>query len=91
MTSTPNEKLTTLEYLLPKATKAVCGKLTWTRRSTRSLWRQERPKGFVAPIDTKTLMLRIREETEKHWQSGIWLHFDTLDGQAVLLTEGSVA
>lgn len=85
------EKPTTLEYLLPKATKAVCGKRTWTRRSTRSLWYQERPSSSGGmPVDTQALIARIRAECEVHWKAGVWLHFDTMDRQAVLLTEGSV-
>jgi hypothetical protein len=83
------EKPTTLEFLIPKATKAVCGKRTWVRNSTRSLWHPEKPKGSV-PIDTKTLIVRIRQECNNNWKAGVWLHFDTLDKQAVLLTEGSV-
>lgn len=82
------EKPTTLEYLLPRAIKAVCGKRTWTRRSPRALWHPEQGGGI--PIDTKTLIVRIREECGTHWQAGVWLHFDTLDKQAVMLTEGSV-
>lgn len=83
------EKPTTLEYLLPKATKVACGKRTWSRRNTRSIWHPEQGGGSV-PVNNKTLILQIRDMCENHWQADIWLHFDTLDKQAVLLTEGSV-
>ncbi len=84
------EKPTTLEYLLPRATKAVCGKLTWSRRSTRSLWHPEKPKGSGVPIDTTTLLVRIREECGTHWQAGVWLHFDTWANPAACLTAAGV-
>lgn len=84
------EKPTTLEYLLPRATKAVCGKHTWTRRTTRSLWHPEPGSSRSIPLDNKTLIFHIRHICESQYQAGIWLHFDTLDKQAVLLTEGSV-